>query len=192
MEEEWRKIEGFPNYRVSSKGRIKSLNYNKTGNERILLPHKLRNGYLGICLYDTDKKPHNLLIHRLVALAFIPNSMDYKIINHKDENRNNNSAENLEWCDYKYNLNYGNRNSKLSNSLTNNPFFSTPVLQYSKTKKLLKEFSSISEAARTINNGNIKAAVANILKCCNGMADTQFGTVRRKTAYGYIWKYKTL
>lgn len=190
--EEWRLIEGFPNYMVSSIGRIKSLNYNKTGNERILLPHKLRNGYFGVCLYGTDKKPYNLLIHRLVAKAFIPNPMDYKIINHKDENRSNNFVENLEWCDYKYNLNYGNRNSKLSNSLTNNPFFSTPILQYSKARELLKEFPSISEAARAVNNGNIKAAVINILKCCDGMADTQFGTVRRKTAYGYIWKYKTL
>lgn len=112
----------------------------------------------------------------------------------KDENRSNNSVNNLEWCSHKYNLNYGNRNSKLSNSLTNNPFFSIPVLQYSKTREFLKEFPSMAEAARTVNNGNIKAAVTNILKCCscNGVADTQFGTVKRKTAYGYIWKFKTL
>ena len=69
---------------------------------------------------------------------------------------------------------------------------SIPVLQYSKTREFLKEFPSIAEAARTVNNGNIKAAVTNILKCCNGVADTQFGTVKRKTAYGYIWKFKTL
>jgi hypothetical protein len=83
-------------------------------------------------------------------------------------NRSNNSVNNLEWCSHKYNLNYGNRNSKLSNSLTNNPFFSIPVLQYSKTREFLKEFPSIAEA------------------------DTQLGTVKRKTAYGYIWKFKTL
>lgn len=126
---EWREIDGFPNYMVSNTGEIKSLNYNKTGKEKVLIPHKLSNG---------------------------------------------------------------NRNSKLSNSLTNNPFFSIPVLQYSKTREFLKEFPSIAEAARTVNNGNIKAAVTNILKCCNGVADTQFGTVKRKTAYGYIWKFKTL
>lgn len=157
---EWREIDGFPNYMVSNTGEIKSLNYNKTGKEKVLIPHKLSNG----C----------------------------RIINHKDENRSNNSVNNLEWCSHKYNLNYGNRNSKLSNSLTNNPFFSIPALQYSKTREFLKEFPSIAEAARTVNNGNIKAAVTNILKCCNGVADTQFGTVKRKTAYGYIWKFKTL
>ena len=69
---------------------------------------------------------------------------------------------------------------------------STPVLQYSISEELIKEFPSIAEAARTVNNGNIKAAVTNILKCCRGVADTQFGIVRRKTAYGYIWKFKTL
>lgn len=131
---EWREIDGFPNYMVSNTGEIKSLNYNKTGKEKVLIPHKLSNGYLGINLYDNE----------------------------------------------------------LSNSLTNNPFFSIPVLQYSKTREFLKEFPSIAKAARTVNNGNIKAAVTNILKCCNGVADTQFGTVKRKTAYGYIWKFKTL
>ena len=189
---EWREIDGFPNYMVSNTGEIKSLNYNKTGREKILIPHKLSNGYLGINLYDDNKRSCYLLIHRLVAQAFLPNPNGYSIINHKDENRSNNSVNNLEWCSYKYNLNYGNRNSKLSNSLTNNPFFSIPVLQYSKTREFLKEFPSIAEAARTINNGNIKAAVTNILKCCKGVADTQFGIVRRKTAYGYIWKFKTL
>lgn len=174
---EWREIDGFPNYMVSNTGEI---------------PHKLSNGYLGINLYDNDKKSCYLLIHRLVAQAFLPNPNGCRIINHKDENRSNNSVNNLEWCSHKYNLNYGNRNSKLSNSLTNNPFFSIPVLQYSKTREFLKEFPSIAEAARTVNNGNIKAAVTNILKCCNGVADTQFGTVKRKTAYGYIWKFKTL
>lgn len=189
---EWREIDGFPNYMVSNTGEIKSLNYNKTGKEKVLIPHKLSNGYLGINLYDNDKKSCYLLIHRLVAQAFLPNPNGCRIINHKDENRSNNSVNNLEWCSYKYNLNYDNRNSKLSNSLTNNPFFSIPVLQYSKTRKFLKEFPSIAEAARTVNNGNIKAAVTNILKCCRGVADTQFGIVRRKTAYGYIWKFKTL
>lgn len=52
---EWREIDGFPNYMVSNTGEIKSLNYNKTGKEKVLIPHKLSNGYLGINLYDNDK-----------------------------------------------------------------------------------------------------------------------------------------
>lgn len=188
--EEWRSIEGYSNYLISNTGKIKSLNYNKTGQEKLLIPHKLSNGYLGILLFDDNKKHHNLLIHRLVALAFIPNPNNYNLVNHRDECRINNTVNNLEWCDYKYNLNYGTRNNKLSKSLYNHPKFSTPVIQFSKENKLIQEFPSIAEAARTINNGNIKAAATNILKCCNGIADTQFGKVQRNTAYGYIWKFK--
>lgn len=86
-----------------------------------------------------------------------------RIINHKDENRSNNSVNNLEWCSHKYNLNYGNRNSKLSNSLTNNPFFSIPVLQYSKTREFLKEFPSIAEAAKK-NSLWLYLEIQNIVK----------------------------
>lgn len=111
---EWREIDGFPNYMVSNTGEIKSLNYNKTDREKVLIPHKLSNGYLGINLYDDNKRSCCLLIHRL------------------------------------YNLNYGNRNSKLSEKLHNNPLISTPVIQYSITKELIREFPSLSEAVRII------------------------------------------
>lgn len=77
---EWREIDGFPNYMVSNTGEIKSLNYNKTGKEKVLIPHKLSNGYLGINLYDNDKKSCYLLIHRLVAQAFLPNPNGCRII----------------------------------------------------------------------------------------------------------------
>lgn len=181
--EEWREIEGFPNYRISSNGRIKSLNYNKTGCEKILTPHRLNNGYLGINLYDSSRKSRILLIHRLVAIAFIPNPNGYKIINHKDESRDNNSVGNLEWCNHKYNLNYGNRNSKLSSKLCNNPLISTPVLQYSTSEELIKEFPSLSEAVRHLNCPNRGSAIKNILRSCNN---------ENATAYGYKWKLKTL
>lgn len=55
-------------------------------------------------------------INRLVAIAFIPNPNNLPLVNHKDENKLNNSVDNLEWCDIKYNNNYGNRNKKLSES----------------------------------------------------------------------------
>ena len=105
--EEWKSITGFSNYIISNNGKIKSINYNKTGKSKELIPHKLSNGYLGVTLYDDTKKPHMLLIHRLVAITFIPNPNNYKIINHIDENRNNNFVDNLEWCDPKYNRQYG-------------------------------------------------------------------------------------
>ena len=68
---EWREIDGFPNYMVSNTGEIKSLNYNKTGREKVLIPHKLSNGYLGINLYDGNKRSCYLLIHRLVVMGIV-------------------------------------------------------------------------------------------------------------------------
>lgn len=79
--EEWKSIVGFSNYIISNRGKIKSVNYNKTGKSKELIPHKLSNGYLGVTLYDDTKKPHMLLIHRLVAITFISNPNNYKIIN---------------------------------------------------------------------------------------------------------------
>jgi hypothetical protein len=58
-----------------------------------------------ICL--DNKRRKNLLVHRLVAKAFIPNPKEYPIVNHKDENKSNNHMDNLEWCTYEYNNNYG-------------------------------------------------------------------------------------
>ena len=54
------------------------------------------------------------MIHRLVALAFLDNPNNYPQINHKDENKLNNCVDNLEWCDAKYNINYGTRNDRMA------------------------------------------------------------------------------
>jgi hypothetical protein len=61
-----------------------------------------------------NKKRISRNVHRLVAEAFIPNPNNYPCINHKDECRTNNVVDNLEWCTYEYNLNYGNRNKLAS------------------------------------------------------------------------------
>ncbi len=52
------------------------------------------------------------LVHRLVAKAFIPNPNNYPCVNHKDENKSNNHADNLEWCTYKYNVQYSLKRRK--------------------------------------------------------------------------------
>lgn len=118
MQENWRDVEGYEGlYQISSKRRVKSLNYNRTGKEEIIKQCKDKDGYLQVHLYK-EGEYKTCKIHRLVGQAFIPNSEGLPQINHKDEDKTNNCVENLEWCTREYNNNYGTRNERASKSLS--------------------------------------------------------------------------
>ena len=105
----------FPNYIVRSDGTI----FNKKG---LLLQQQEKAKYKNVWLYK-DKKRCFKLVHRLVAETFIPNPKNLPEINHKDEDPANNSVENLEWCDRKYNENYGTlKQRQRERMLHHNPF----------------------------------------------------------------------
>ena len=173
MEEEiWCTINGYEGqYQVSDQGRVRSL---KFGKERIRKPIRNTQGYLQVDLWKNgDIK--NWLVHRLVAQAFIPNPDNLPQVNHKDEDKENNSVQNLEWCDGKYNINYGTRIQRVSDKMTNGKL-SKPVLQYTKSGKLVREWKSARDVER--NLGYFHNYISN---CCNGKC---------RFAYGYIWKFK--
>ena len=134
-------------------------------------------GYVKVSLW-VNKKVKTIKIHRLVAKYFVPNPCNYSEVNHKDEDKTNNRAENLEWCDRKYNVNYKNRNKKASQSLMNNNC-SKKVLQYDKNGNFIKEYPSAHEAARQLDKTSVHGE-QNILSCARGTT---------KTAYGYVWKF---
>ena len=90
-------------YAVTIDGDVISIKSNKS-----LRSHDNGHGYKTVCLC-IDGKPKNYYVHRLVASAFVENPNDYPEVNHIDEDRGNNRAENLEWCTSKYNKNYGRR-----------------------------------------------------------------------------------
>jgi len=117
MIEEWRPIEGYEGlYDVSSYGRVRSLdrydNRNCFRKGHILKQSNDGRGYMSIvlCLNGIFKR---YLIHRLVAQTFIPNPDNLPQVNHKDENKSNNRIENLEWCNQKYNNDYGSRKERI-------------------------------------------------------------------------------
>lgn len=98
MQEIWKPVVGFEEYfEISNLGRLKRK-------DRILKATNDR-GYLKIKL-SVNGKRYLRYIHRLVAEAFIPNPNNYKEVNHKDSNPENNRVDNLEWCDRRYNLDY--------------------------------------------------------------------------------------
>lgn len=109
MAEVWKDIQGYDSYQVSSDGSVRNI---LTG--RTLKPYE-RKGYHLVYLYNSGRRKC-FLLHRVVALAFIPNPNCYPEINHKDENPLNNCVENLEWCTPEYNCNYGGHNEKIRNA----------------------------------------------------------------------------
>jgi hypothetical protein len=91
------------------------LDRRKVSEERIIRSVKKRHGYRKVSL-RRDGRTYQVSVHRLVATAFLPNVANLPCVNHKDENPSNNRAENLEWCTYKYNVNYGKCQEKIKES----------------------------------------------------------------------------
>lgn len=120
MNEIWKDVPGYEGfYSVSNFGRVKQLKDNRFGKfidcDKIkkLTPDK--DGYLRTSL-TKDKKEKKFMVHRLVAMTFIPNPYNYPQVNHKDEVKNNNCVDNLEWCTEEYNANYGTRTERILES----------------------------------------------------------------------------
>ena len=163
--EEWKDIEGFEDYQVSNLGRV----YSKR-TETILKVHPDSKGYLRV-KFSRHNKGYTFKVHRLVAQAFIPNPNNMPQVNHIDENKLNNSFDNLEWCDNTYNHNYGTRDERARKTLTNRENESLPV----KCIETGIIYPSICEAVR-------KTHIRNIGECCRG---------NRRKAGGLHWEYAT-
>lgn len=169
----WKDITDYEGlYKVSNQGRLKR--FYKYGKEKILKPTKMNCGYLVAHLYKNgvDEKK---LVHRIVAETFLPNPLNLSEVNHKDEDKTNNIVENLEWCDRSYNVNYGDRNRKVSKRNING-IKSKITLQYTKSGDFICEWPSVNEVERKLGY-----LASNIASCCRG---------KIKSAYGFIWKYK--
>ena len=108
----YKDIDGYNGvYQVSNYGNVKTNNYYNRGETHILTPAIDRWGYARVTL-SKNKSKRKYSVHRLVAMAFIPNPNNLPQINHINENKQDNRVENLEWCDAMYNNNYGTKTKK--------------------------------------------------------------------------------
>lgn len=147
-------IRNYPDYLIHEDGRIWS---NKT--HKYLKPNSNKQGYESVVLFNSDGS-RRILVHRLVADAFIPNPVGLPQVNHKDENPHNNNVDNLEWCTAKYNMNYGNgaktrhlridysKPSYRENAIKNGQKVSRQVSMLSHDGNCIASFASIVEASK--------------------------------------------
>lgn len=184
-QEEWKPIEGYEGlYEISSLGRVKSLPRIKalpikgtweTG-QKILKPQPTQSTksrktgdtdtYLSVSLWKNKEKTV-YQVHRLVASAFCENPQNKPCVNHKDGNKQNNRASNLEWCTY-------SENAKHSVYVLKRGVQLTPISQFSKDGYFIKTWLCPAEAAEKLG-----VSAGNIWCCANG---------RRKTTGGFKWR----
>lgn len=163
--ERWKTIEDYPNYMVSDMGRVKSLNYHRTGKEKFLKDSKDKDGYLYVNL-SKEGKVKKFKVHRLVASAFLDNPNNLPEVNHINEDKTDNRFENIEYCDRFYNMNYGTRTERTQK----------PILQFTKEGEFVKKWVSATQVQKELGINQ-----SHISKCCKG---------KKKSIGGYIWGYE--
>ena len=178
--EVWKDVVGYEGlYKVSDRGNIYSVERTGTNNRKFggitLKPSYDKDGYLKVVLHKNGIRGYDYA-HRLVAKAFIPNPENKPQINHKDEVKDNNNVGNLEWCDIRYNSNYGTRNERLSKKVRAVNVETGGVLTFS---------STVEAGNKGYNSGNVAKACRGAYKGNNGEL-IEDGHLYR----GHRWSYE--
>jgi hypothetical protein len=178
--EVWKPVPNYEGlYEVSNIGKVRSVYRYK----RVLKPMISNSGYERVDLFK-DKNRKQFSVHRLVAMAFVDNPDKKPFVNHKDENKLNNSAENLEWVSHIENCRYGTaverrtQHFDYSKRRINNAgqikSCSKPIAQYTKDGKFVRNWDSASECARATG-----FSISGIRTVVSG---------KRNSIFGYVFK----
>ena len=137
MDDVWKSIDGYEGfYEVSYSGHVRSVNRVLSCGRHVkgVVLKECGNPYLQVTLAKNGKAI-NYLIHGLVARAFIDNPDNLPCVNHRDENKHNNRADNLEWCTYGYNMEYSQVSKKAADARRGKPLSDAHKQAMSKTLK---------------------------------------------------------
>jgi len=195
--EEWRDIEGYEGlYKISSFGRVLSVPRPRSSGG-IRRASICNSGYLSVALCKDGIKK-TLMVHRLVAKAFIPNPLGLKEVNHRDECKTNNNVSNLEWCSREYNQSYGTRiarsvashdyNASSKKAASNHDYKAIglkrrkPVLQFDLDGELVRCWSGLCEIREKLGFGT-----GGIYCACRRKG---YGKYKQGIAYGFKWFYE--
>lgn len=189
MKEIWKDVVGYEGlYQVSNLGRVRSLDreHEVTRNGltficpyggKVLTQHPRQHGYMCVQLYGRGghKKRglRTVSVHRIVAEAFIPNPDGLPEVNHKDEDKSNNRADNLEWMSHIDNSHYGTAIERRVRTVMNTP--RRTVGQFTKDGQIIQTYISLADMARKTGYGKPE-----VLMCIQG---------KSMTSHGYVWKY---
>lgn len=183
MEEIWKPIQDFDDYQISNLGNVRNI---KTGQK--LNPHINRCGYFSVSLCK-NKKVKNFKIHRLIAIAFIPNQENKPTVHHKDKNKINNSIENLEWATMsEQNMAINKQPVKLDNmKATSKPIFQINL----QTNEVIQRFDSIKMAAKWIFENHF-SKYQELNRLTSSIISSRLCAVAKgkfKKSFGFNWKY---
>lgn len=172
----WKDVVGYEGlYQVSNLGRIKSVERIIVGKNGVTIPVKSKikkpfdngRGYLSVMLYKGNKG-YPMYVHRIVCEAFIPNPNNLPCVNHKDENKQNNNINNLEWCTYSYNNSYNGLRERVVDTYKKNHKNMKTVYQYSLEGDFISSFIGVREAERITGCKTIHHNLTGLYKQAGG------------------------
>ena len=167
-------LEYIAEYQVSNFGRVRN---NRT---RDLIKAYLKDRYWHVNLHIRGHKNHTPRIHRLVAMAFLPNTQNLPTVNHKNHDTSDNHVNNLEWASYETQNNHRRKVPTSQKRLIS----SRPIVGIHKTTLKILEFKTARYAAEyLVENAltNSKTPYSKLSACALG---------KRRSAFGYVWYYK--
>jgi len=181
LEEEWKVIQDFENYEVSTKGNIRIIK-----NKKLMKAFLNENGYFRISLTNKFTHSKKFYVHRLVAAAFIPNSDNKPTVNHINSICTDNNVNNLEWSSMKEQNQHKFKNNRKIERRCN----IRSIWRINKdTNEKIELYESSTKAAKWVLENKLSTAENHLDLRASIVAVCTESNTKNKTAYGFKWVF---